>query len=322
MNIPVPPPTNTEDFSGNMIRPFQLESSSLRGRIVRFSSVLDDILQPHGYPEVVSQLLGEMVTLCSMLSSMLKFDGIFTLQTSGDGPVSMLVADMKSSGEIRGCATFHEDRLKDIEDNDFEALMGKGYIAFTVDQGENMERYQGIVELKGGSLLEAIQHYFTQSEQIQTTMMLAVRKQEGKWVSSGLMLQHMPTDGGHSQEDISSNLKEHGDNVHCLDKDDWQRAKVLLESCKEEELLSDDLNSHDILFRLFHEEGVRVFAPTALKHQCRCSADKVKNVYKMLTPEERADMIEDGKVIMTCEFCSGDYELDLVAIHKELEGGI
>ena len=318
MNISVPPPTNTEDFSGNMIRPFQLESSSLRGRIVRFNSVLDDILQPHGYPDVVSQLLGEMVTLCSMLSSMLKFEGIFTLQTSGDGPVSMLVADMMSSGEIRGCATFHEDRLKDIEDNNFKALLGKGYIAFTVDQGENMERYQGIVELKGDSLLESIQHYFEQSEQIQTAMMLAVRKQEGKWISSGLMLQHMPTDGGHGQEVMTQDVKAKSENVHYLDEEDWQRAKILLESCKEEELLSDDLNSHDILFRLFHEEGVRVFSPTALKHQCRCSADKVKNIYKMLTPEEREDMIKDGKVVMTCEFCSGDYELDLVQINVEI----
>ena len=163
------------DFSGNIIRPFQLESSSLRGRIVRFNKVLSDIITPHDYPDIVNQMLSETITLCALLSSMLKYEGIFTLQTKGDGPISMLVVDMTSAGEIRGCASFDEERLKvvtkqlsafskDVDessDNHLAQLLGKGYIAFTVDQEGQKDRYQGVVELQGKSLVDCVQHYFS-----------------------------------------------------------------------------------------------------------------------------------------------------------------
>lgn len=310
---------NTDEFSGNMIRPFQLETSSLRGRIVRFSTVLDDILKPHDYPEAVSQLLGETVTLCSLLSSMLKFEGIFTLQTSGDGPISMLVADVTSDGDIRGCASFNQERLdivtkqlaafsEDVaegSDNVLAQLLGKGYIAFTVDQGDKTDRYQGIVELKGNSLVECVQHYFSQSEQIDTGIRMAVGKRDGVWRSAGLMLQHMPNDGGINEVKMS--------NQH---EDDWRRSMILMQSCKDDELLAPDLNSHDILLRLFHEEGIRVFSPTPLQHQCRCSQQKVQNVCGMMSKEEQDEMVVEGKIILTCEFCSKDYELDPVTLNK------
>lgn len=305
MNIPIKPPLNTEEFLGNIIRPFQLESSSLRGRIVRFNTVLDDILTPHDYPQVVSQLLGEVVTLCSLLSSMLKFDGIFTLQTSGNGPISMLVADVTSEGDIRGCASFDKERLEALGEGEqsITDLLGEGYIAFTVDQGDNTDRYQGIVELKGETMVECVQHYFSQSEQIDTAIMLAVGQADNQWRAAGLMLQHMPPEGGHEEgagDKISSNIEQ----------DDWRRAMILMQSCTDEELLSDELNSHAILLRLFHEEGIRVFEPQPLQHQCRCSQDKVMNVFKMLSEEEREEMRIDGKMILTCEFCSKKYEID------------
>jgi molecular chaperone Hsp33 len=308
MSISIPPATNTEDFSGNIIRPFQLEKSVLRGRIVSFNTVLDDILIPHDYPPVVSDLVAQVVTLCALLSSMLKFDGIFTLQTSGDGPVSMLVADMTSTGEIRGCANFDEARLKTLGDNpDFCTLVGQGYIAFTVDQGKNTERYQGIVELKEGSIIESIEHYFSQSEQVQTNIALAVDKKvvdnkENQYFARGLILQEMPEEGGHATAG-----KQEPDNVISLKSENWSRAAILMDSCKREELLDRDLNAHDILWRLFHEEGVRVFSPMALKHQCRCSEDRVKNIYKMLSEEDRNDIKKDGRIEMVCDFCSKNY---------------
>ena len=301
MSVSIPPATNTEEFSGNMIRPFQLETSTLRGRIVSFNSVLDDILIPHDYPPVVSDLLAQVVTLCSLLSSMLKFEGVFTLQTSGDGPVSMLVADMTSAGGIRGCATFDEERLNALKTHDFKSLVGDGYIAFTVDQGENMERYQGIVELKGESLVESIEHYFIQSEQVKTNIMLAVQSENNKYYARGLMIQQMPEEGGYTDEGNVVSLKSEG----------WNRAVILMDSCKREELLDRNLNAHDILLRLFHEEGVRVFSPTGLKHQCRCSEDKVKNIYKMLSEEERDEIKKEGKIEMLCDFCSKNYSFTM-----------
>ncbi len=306
-------PVNSDEFSGNMIRPFQLETSSLRGRIVRFNTVLNDILQPHDYPDAVSQLLGEVVTLCSLLSSMLKFNGIFTLQTSGNGPISMLVADVTSGGDIRGCASFDQERLANLPDkvrgddggHTLTELLGKGYIAFTVDQGDKTDRYQGIVELKGSSLVDSVQHYFTQSEQIDTAIRMAVGKRQGEWRSAGLMLQHMPTDGGVNEARPSDQ-----------DEDDWRRSMILMESCKDDELLSPELNSHAILLRLFHEEGIRVFAPIPLQHQCRCSKEKVDNIFSMMPEDERIEMVEEGKVTLTCEFCSTGYELDPAALNK------
>lgn len=315
---------SNSDFSGNIIRPFQLEVSSLRGRIVRFNTVLDDILKAHDYPEAVNQLLAEMITLCSLLSSMLKFDGIFTLQTQGDGPISMMVADVTSEGEIRGCAKFDEERLKvatkqlaafsdevgEGSDNHLAQLLGKGHIAFTVDHGLKVERYQGIVELKGKSLIDCVQHYFAQSEQIDTGIMMAVGQRDGAWRSAGLMMQHMPEEGGEKGvRDPNSNLNE----------DDWRRAMILMQSCTEEELLSPDLNSHDILIRLFHEEGIRVYEPTPVEHGCRCSKERVENILIMMPPEDRNDLIVDGEINMTCEFCSKNYTMDPEVLNQKVK---
>ncbi len=309
--------SSLDDFSGNVIRPFQLESSSLRGRIVRFNDVLNDIIKPHNYPDIVNQILAETITLCALLSSMLKYDGIFTLQTQGDGPISMLVADMTSEGDIRGCATFDEKRLEKVTqqfsafsedvsesaDNQLAQLLGKGYIAFTVDQKEAKDRYQGIVELKGKSLTECVQHYFTQSEQIKTGIKMAADKRDGKWFSGGIMLQHMPDEGG-IKEEVPTNVVEN------LDEDDWRRAMFLMGSLTESELLHDNLNSHDILIRLFHEEGVRVYEPLDLQHKCRCSTERVENMVTMMSDDDRKDMVVEGNINLKCEFCSKDYNLD------------
>lgn len=306
---------------GNIIRPFQLEESSLRGRIVRIDDVLDDILSQHDYPPLVSQLLGETITLTALLSSMLKYDGIFTLQTQGDGPISMLVSDMTTNGDLRGYAAFNEERVEVVKeqlaafaqanvgegsDNPLAQLLGKGYVAFTVDQGANMERYQGIVELKGSSLVDCVQHYFSQSEQIDTGIKLAVGQREGKWRASGIMLQRVPDEGGEKMP--KSNVA----NIH---EDDWRRAMILLQSCKDEELLDVDVSSYDLLIRLFHEEGVRVFDPLTVEKKCRCSIEKIENVLAMMSEEDRKDTVVDGEISMVCEFCSHEYVLN----PKELE---
>ncbi|NCO03401.1 MAG: molecular chaperone Hsp33 [Alphaproteobacteria bacterium] len=309
-----------DEITGNVIRPFQLESSNLRGRIVRLDNVLDHIIVKHGYPKVVSQLLGETMTLCALLSSMLKYDGIFTLQTQGDGPIPMLVSDITSKGGVRGCATFKEERLEKIvsqlgsfsddldesDDNHLAQLLGKGYLAFTVDQGRHAEIYQGIVELKGASLVECVQHYFVQSEQIDTGIKMAVGMRKGVWRAAGIMLQRLPEEGGNAK---ASNF----------DEDDWRRAMVLLESCTEDELLSPDLTGHDILLRLFHEEGVRVFAPTPMTRSCRCSNEKVENVLIMMSAEDREEMTVDGEIKMKCEFCSTDYIFDPLQIETMIK---
>lgn len=278
----------------NFILPFQLESSALRGRVVRLDTAVDDILSAHAYPEAVNGHLAQTITLAAMLSSMLKYDGIFTLQAQGQGALSMLVSDMTSAGVIRGCATFDKDELAD-KGTALGDLMGEGYMAFTVDQGEGTERYQGIVELKD-TLEGSIQHYFTQSEQIQTGIVLAAARVDGSWRAQGIMIQHMPEEGG----------KKPGN----MEEDDWRRAMVLMQSCKADELLDPGLSAEDILFRLFHEEGVRVYDLQALRKGCRCSEEKIAAMLKMMSDDDIRDMTVDGSIAMTCEFCSREYRFN------------
>ncbi len=289
----------------NFIQTFQLESSRIRGRIVRLGDVIENILAPHDYPDDVLQLTGETLTLCALLSSMLKYDGIFTLQAQGKGPVRMVVADVTSNGEIRACATFSQEELAAISHKNPAELLGDGYMAFTVDQGEFTERYQGIVELKPESLVASVQNYFAQSEQIATGIMLAVGRQGGRWRACGIMVQQMP-------EETDSYNKDHSD----INEDDWRRTMILLGSVKEEELLDSDLSANDLLFRLFHEEGVRVFDPQPLINKCRCSVERVSAILSGMPGEDIDDMIVDGRIVMKCEFCSRDYAIDPKDVRK------
>lgn len=288
--------SDLEGADDNVIQSFQLESSSLRGRAVRLGSVLDKILGSHSYPDVVSKLLAETVTVSLLLSSMLKYEGIFTLQIQGDGVVSMLVCDVTSAGEIRGYALFDEEKLNKVEAN-FKSLVGDGYMAFTVDQGANTERYQGIVELKGNNFVDAIQHYFNQSEQIGTGIKLAAHKTDsGKWRSGALMLQHMP-------EEDQNPAAGKGNTI----EDNWRRAMILMGSCTDEELLDPYLHSNVLLRRLFHDEGVRVFDPSFVEWKCRCSKEKVMNVLKVMSDEELHEVERKNGIKIVCEFCSTEY---------------
>jgi molecular chaperone Hsp33 len=288
----------------DIIQTFQIESSSLRGRIVRLGSVLDEILDRHAYPEPVARLLGETITLATALAGMLKYEGIFTLQTKGDGPIRLMVADVTSTGDIRGYAQFDADRLAgaEIGAGAVPSLLGSGYLAFTVDQGENSERYQGIVELTGSDLTDSIQHYFRQSEQLVTGLRVAVRQDADGWHGGSLLLQRMPTEGG---EPAPSSGTE----------DDWRRAMVLMSTLTPEELTDRGLEVNELLFRLFHEEGVRVWAPSPVSAGCRCSRERVETVLRSLPRAELDELKVEDEVRVTCEFCSttygfGDADLD------------
>jgi molecular chaperone Hsp33 len=291
----------------NFVESFELETSRIRGRIVRLGSVLDDMLNAHkDYPDDVLKLTGETLTLCIMLSSMLKYDGIFTLQANGDGPVSMLVADVTTGGKIRACGAFKQERLAaESHTGNLAGLLGNGHMAFTVDQGENTDRYQGIVELKPESLVASVQHYFTQSEQISTGMMMAVGRHDGQWRACGIMVQQMPEESANYNKDQS--------NIH---EDDWRRTMILLSSVKDEEMLDPLLPANDLLFRLFNEEGVRVYEPQALVRECRCSPERVEGILTGMSNEDIDDMVVDGKITMTCEFCSRDYTFDPAKFKK------
>ncbi len=283
----------------NLVQTFTLEKSNVRGRVVRMGSVLNDILLPHHYPEVVGRLAAETAILTVLLSSMLKYEGIFILQAQGDGGVTRLVSDMTSEGDLRGHAGYDKEKLSEFQDGDrpsIKHLMGDGYMAFTVDQGEHAERYQGIVELKGETMQDCVHHYFNQSEQIKTAIKIAIRHDERGWRGGAIMLQHMP---------LAANIPQ--DVKPEESTEDWNRVQILLNTASDEELLDERLHENVVLFRLFHEEQVRVFTPQLLRKGCRCNSDKLRNVIKMLPEDDQKEIVVDGKITLTCEFCNKEF---------------
>ena len=177
----------------DLIQPFQLDLANVRGRAVRLSRVLDDMLGRHDYPQHVEQIVAEATVATLLLASLLKYDGVFTLQAKGDGAVSLLVVDITSAGDVRGYARFDADRLPSPDTPvDFQSLLGEGYLAFTVDQGEDTEGYQGIVALTGPTLIDCLAHYFEQSEQLLTTAKLTARHYPDGWRGGGVLIQHIP----------------------------------------------------------------------------------------------------------------------------------
>jgi len=300
------PPAAANPAVDDLVQPFQIEASHLRGRMVRLGPTLDEILARHAYPEAVATFLGETLTLAVLLSSMLKYEGIFTLQTKGDGPIKLMVADVTSVGDVRAYAQFDEEALAKAGDDVLiapaPALLGKGYIAFTVDQGQHTERYQGIVELYGKTLADCVQHYFRQSEQLDTGLTVSVgRSDEGHWRAGGIMLQRLPEQQPGVELQLSSDAE-----------DGWRRAMVLMASTTADEMLDPELRANDLLFRLFHEDGVRVWPPSHLRFGCRCSRERVVTMLSNLPRAEVETMKVEGgdEVEVVCQFCSTPYRFD------------
>lgn len=301
--IVVTDPTGSRD---NEVRPFQIEGMNVRGRAIRLGTVAEQILNAHNYPEPIARILGEMLVLTGLLGSIMKFDGIVTIQTKSGGAIPMMVADYERRedglGRLRGYADIDEKKLAVYGKNpSFNGLLGSksGYLALTIDQGEKMERYQGIVELKGETLSEVARNYFENSEQTPTEIRLNCDKDpvSGHWRAGGIMVQHLAR-GETDQERI----------LDRETKEQWSRAAVLMSSVKASELLDPTLDLDQLLFRLYNEDGVRAFEPAHLVHQCRCSREKLEKVLKSFDGTELTEMVTDaGTIDVNCQFCNATY---------------
>ena len=298
------------------VLPFEVGSLGLRGRLTRLGPALDDVLTKHDYPPAVGKLLGEAIVLTTLLGSSLKFDGRFILQTQTDGPVSFLIVDFQAPDRLRAYARFDANRL--AEGLDSGALLGKGHLAMTIDQGPDMSRYQGLVALEGGTLEDAAHEYFLRSEQIPTRVRLAVGEEwrgggEGpkhRWRAGGMLLQFLPKAPERArQPDLHPGDAPEGVVPPVVAEDDsWIEGQSLISTVEDVELIDPDLSGERFLYRLFHERGVRVFPPLPLRAQCSCSRDAVTSMLNNFAAKDRADMVKDGKVVVTCEFCSSVYE--------------
>jgi molecular chaperone Hsp33 len=311
--------TSAAASQSDFVLPFQVAALGVRGRAVRLGPVVDAILSRHDYPAPVAALLAEALSLGAALASSLKYDGIFTLQMRGDGPVRLLVVDLTSDGALRGYAQFDEARLavavasealdpvSSLPAHPVPRLLGSGHMAFTVDQGADTERYQGVVALDGATLADCAHHYFRQSEQLATGLKLAVGRHEGQWRAAALLLQALPS--AELVAELDADERE----------DRWRKAVVLLGSATSGEMLDAGLPVEGLLLRLFHEDGVRAFERRILRDQCRCSRDRIDRVLRTIRRSELDDLRDaGGRVVVTCEFCStayryADADLDALA---------
>jgi molecular chaperone Hsp33 len=299
--------------SPDQVVSFSIGGGAVRGRLVRLGPALDAILDArHAYPEPVAALLAETVALAVALASQLKFDGVFTLQAQGAGPVTLLVADVTSDGRIRAHARYKADKLGGLtveQRASVPHLLGGGHLAFTVDQGPDTERYQGIVELIGHTLEECARVYFKQSEQLDTEIEAAVRPPSGDsgWVAAALLIQRMPAGSGNSPILVAEDAEE-----------GWRRAAILLGSITPAEMLDTALTPERLLHRLYHAEQLQVFEGKPLEARCRCSTERVRGALSSIAHDELAGLAdESGNIIVTCEFCRTDHAVTLA----ELTGG-
>src|SRR5262249_36007580 len=314
--IPVREPAATS--VDDPILPVAVEALEVRGRVVRLGPLVDMILRRHAYPTPVARLLGEAIVLTVMLGSVLKFEGRFILQTQTDGPVRMLVVDFRTPGTIRALARFDKDRVDAAiaaGRNDGGRLLGHGHLAMTIDQGPDTARYQGLVAIEGKSLEHAAHEYFLRSEQIPTKVRLAVGEElnagaaGAHWRAGGILLQFIPKSLDRArQPDLDPGDAPYGMARPELPEDDaWVEGRTLIGTVEDVELIDPSVSAERLLYRLFQERGVRVFRNRALAAVCSCSRDGVFNMLKSFSKDDRDHMVENGKIIVTCEFCSSTY---------------
>lgn len=294
--------TDASRLPDDRVAAFQIQDQPVRGRIVRMGPAIDAVLSAHDYPEPVAELLGEACALAALIGSALKFEGRLILQAQGDGPVRYVVADYGTEGTLRGYCRYDEDELAALTADQARPgahrLLGKGVFVMTLDQGPDFERHQGITPIEGESLSLCAEHYFQQSEQIPTEVRLAVGRLTddtgSAWRAGGMMIQRLA-----------------GDAARGDTEDAWDRARALFRTIGADELIDPQVPSETLLYRLFHEDGVRLESAQTLDARCRCSPDRIATVLDSFSDEERAEMVEpDGKIHVTCEYCAKVYELE------------
>lgn len=313
----------------DVVLPFAVEALDVRGRTVRLGDAVDTMLARHAYPDPVARVLGEATGLTALLGSSLKFQGRFQLQTKSDGPVEMIVVDFDAPDRMRAYARFDAERVSALGERPRTGdLLGSGVLAMTIDQGAEASRYQGVVALDGQGLAEAAHQYFRQSEQIPTRVKLAVAEEfaggRRRYRAGGLLIQFLPSSperarladlppGDIPADHPSRDLAGPGED------DAWVEAKALVDTVEDHELVDPAVSSERLLYRLFHERGVRVFDGQPVHEGCRCSRERIMRMLRNFSAEDRRDMVgEDGRIGVTCEFCSRVYDLDPAEVEAEV----
>lgn len=261
---------------------YLFKNHAVRGELVTVSDTWQQIIENHGYPLPVRNILGELLVATSLLTATLKFAGDITVQLQGDGPLTMAVINGNNLQQMRGVARF-KDTVP--ENATLKQLVGNGYLVITITPSEG-ERYQGVVGLEGETLAECLEDYFMRSEQLPTRMFIRLGEADGKPAAGGMLLQVMP-----AQE---------------TNADDFSHLATLTETIKAEELLT--LPANDVLWRLYHEEEVVIYEPQAVEFKCTCSRERCASVLQTLDQSEVDTILaEDGEIDMHCDYCGSHY---------------
>ncbi|WP_432448514.1 Hsp33 family molecular chaperone HslO [Aliiroseovarius marinus] len=316
------------------ILPFQLDRSDVRGRFARLDGVLDQILSQHDYPAQIEALVAEAAILTAMIGQAIKLRWKLSLQIRGDGGARLIATDYYAPGSdaepamIRAYASYDEEKL--AAGGAGLDLIGKGFFAVLIDQGDGKAPYTGMTPIAGTSLADCAQAYFAQSEQLPTRFHLTFGKSiwgegEDGWRAGAVMLQHMPKASPHVSIDEGTDedgLLTASDLVSGDDEENWNRANILLDSVEEMELVGPSVTPTDLLYRLFHEEGPRVFDAQPVRFGCTCSEDRVRESLSIYSAKDLAHMTtEDGRVTADCQFCGAHYDLDPMTVGKDAKGG-
>jgi len=307
----------------DMVLPFQLDHSDIRGRVARLDGVLDNVLRQHNYPASIEALVAEAAILTALIGQSVKLRWKLSLQIRGNGPARLIATDYygpEADGQparIRAYASYNSETL-DTAAAPFSQI-GKGYFAVMIHQGEDMQPYQGFTPIAGQSLSDCAQTYFAQSEQIPTRFALSFGKSQmpgapSSWRAGGVMLQHMPSVGGSVAAESGSGeggLLSHADILGGAEAENWNRANILLDTVEELELIGPTVSPTDLLLRLFHEEGPRVFESQPVQFGCSCGPEKVVQAMSIYSAKDIATMTTpEGKVTADCQFCGKHYEFD------------
>ncbi|MZR12076.1 Hsp33 family molecular chaperone HslO [Maritimibacter sp. DP07] len=311
------------------ILPFQLDQADVRGRVVRLDGVLDNVLEQHNYPDAIETLVAEATLLTALIGQTIKLRWKLSVQVRGDGPARLIATDYYAPakegepGRIRAYASYDEERL----DPNGEAFpqIGRGYFAILIDQGQGMKPYSGMTPIAGASLSDCAQTYFAQSEQLPTRFILSFQKATDMWRAGGVMLQHMPKaspfaqgEGGSGEDGLlaAEDMLNSDD-----DRENWSRANILLDTVQPDEMIGPEVQPTEMLARLFHEEGPRVFDPQPVEFGCTCSAERVVESLSIYSAKDIAHMTtEEGIVTADCQFCGAHYEFDPKTLGKDADG--
>jgi molecular chaperone Hsp33 len=316
------------------VLPFQLDQSDIRGRVVRLDGVLEQVLSQHSYPPLVEALVAEAALLTALIGQTVKLRWKLSLQIRGNGPARLIATDYygpTDDGEparIRAYASYDADRLDHAADP--FSQIGTGYFAVMLDQGQGMVPYQGFTPIAGGSLSSCAETYFAQSEQLPTRFSLTFGQSSepgrpSHWRGGGVMLQHMPkagmsvaAEGGTGE----GGLLQHSDILAGQEGENWTRANMLLDTVEDMELIGPQVTPSELLVRLFHEEGPRVFEAQPIRFGCSCSEDKVRNTMSIYSQKDIQKMTTpEGVVTADCQFCGAHYEMDPKTLGFEGKNG-